>query len=109
MAIDPILVNELVKVGPSHSVERYRRVPLDPRLARKLLSSGYVSSEERPVLQKVVLTSRWSPPQRAVYASVLDGATDITSVSAMTGMTETEVSQVVNQLAGKGILRRVAV
>lgn len=108
MAIDETLLSQLQYAAvPVHTPRQHGRLSLDPRLARKFLRSTTLAPEERTMLVQYITTAKWQPRERAVYAAIVDKFTTISEISAVTGMSESEVDATINKLAKKGMVRRV--
>jgi len=106
MGLDSQLQQTFAAV-PVHSPRQYQRQGLDPRLARKFLRSGDLSSEERVLLQTSIVQSKWIPEERAVYGAVLDQFSTVEEIRTVTGLPAARVDEVIRSLEQKGMLRRV--
>lgn len=106
MAIDVRLGKQLEAL-PVHSPEVYSRVSLDPRLAREFLEFSSVAPETRAELSQHIITSKWTPSERAVYGAVIDGFTSVEELGTVTGLATPEIQSTVGKLEKKGVLRRI--
>ena len=90
---------------------QYKRMPFDPRMAQEIQGSPAMRNEQGSTFlsnwggtQGYQQMSRMSAPERVVYRAVQDGITDENSLSTMTGLSPTEVSQAVSSLNRKGFI-----
>lgn len=106
MAIDVQLGNQLEAL-PVHSPQYYSRISLDPRLAQEFLEFSSVAPETKQALAQHIITSKWTPPMRAIYGAVLEGFTTEAELGVVTGLTSSKVKSTVGKLEKKGVLRRI--
>ncbi len=104
--VDQRLLSEF-QAMPVHSPAQHSRLSLDPRLARQLARQSSVPAETRAALSQYVVTSKWTPPERAIYSAVVEGFTSEGELETVTGMTPAKVKTTVGKLEKRGVLRRI--
>jgi len=77
-------------------------------LAKRLASQPSVPAETRAALTQYVVTAKWSPPERAVYQSVVEGFQTPEELETVTGMTTAKIQSTIGKLEKRGVLRRIS-
>jgi len=106
MPIDTKLGRRLEAL-PVHSPVQHARLGLDPRLAKKFLRSGTLSTGQKQKLAQYITTSKWTPPERAVYGAVVDGFSSVEEIETVTGMSPSKIQSTIGKLEKRGVLRKV--
>jgi len=106
MAID-VKLGQKFQANPVHTPAQHSRISLDPRLAAEFMQSSSVSPETKAQLSQMMVMAKWSAPERAVYASVVEGFQSEEELQTVTGMTPARVKTTIGKLQKRGVLRRV--
>ena len=91
---------------------QYRKMPFDPKMAQEIQGSPAMRNEQGGTAflsnwggsQGYQQMSKMAMPERVVYRAVQDGITDESSLSTMTGLSNSEVSSAIASLNRKGFI-----